>query len=57
MPETDVKKHAPSDAFVKDAHVDAEKYNEMYQASIDDPPIRSGANTASGSTGSRRSAR
>jgi len=37
MPETDVEKHAPSPDFVKTAHVDAAKYEEMYAASIADP--------------------
>ncbi|MBJ3762827.1 acetate--CoA ligase [Maribius pontilimi] len=37
MPETDVKKHEPSPDFVKHAHVDAAKYEEMYKASIEDP--------------------
>ncbi len=37
MPETNVKKHAPSEAFVRSAHVDAESYERMYAASIDDP--------------------
>ncbi len=31
------KKHAPSDDFVRNAHVDAEKYDEMYRRSVEDP--------------------
>ncbi len=31
------KKHPPSDEFVRNAHVDAAKYEEMYRRSVEDP--------------------
>ncbi|MEL6888282.1 MAG: AMP-binding protein, partial [Pseudomonadota bacterium] len=34
---SDIKTHAPSDAFADKAHVNAARYDEMYAASIADP--------------------
>ncbi|MDQ2091396.1 acetate--CoA ligase [Marimonas arenosa] len=34
---TEIKTYPPSADFVKNAHIDATKYNEMYAASINDP--------------------